>query len=63
MEIQRMNIPDPEFFKLVDDKGNGSLVIIAKHALLTHSYDELDAAIKEKIPPYLYGGGKGKQVT
>lgn len=63
MEIQRMRLPDPDFFKIIDDKGKGDLVIIAKQALFSTQYDVLDAAIKEKIMPYLYNEGKGKHVS
>lgn len=63
MEIQRMRLPDPDFFKIIDDKGKGDLVILAKKALFSTQYDVLDAAIKEKIMPYLFNEGKGKNVS
>ncbi len=62
MEILRKKQAAPEFFKLVDDRGKGDLVILAKTALKTSNYDILDAAIKEKVGKYLYNGGKGKSV-
>ncbi len=62
-EILRAKQSDPEFFKLVDDRGKGELVELAKVALRSGNNDDLDAAIKEKISKYLYNGGKGKQVN
>lgn len=61
-EILRAKQPDPEFFKLVDDRGKGELVDLAKVALRSGDNEALDAAIKQKITKYLYNGGKGKQV-
>ena len=34
---------------------------MAKKAMLTGCTKELDDAIKQKIPPYVYNGGKGGQ--
>ena len=63
MEIQRTKLPDPDFYKLIDDRGKGDLVILAKTALKTNNFDILDAAIKEKVVKYLYNEGKGKNVS
>ena len=43
-------------------KGGGILFHIAKRALIKKDFKELDEAIKSKIPPYLYNGGKGAMV-
>ena len=33
---------------------------MCKKAMISKNYKELDEAIKQKLPPYLYNGGKGK---
>lgn len=42
--------------------GGGSLFYITKRAMVKKDYKELDEAIKAKIQPFLYNGGKGKMV-
>lgn len=42
--------------------GAGTLFYITKRAMVKKDYKELDEAIKSKITPYLYNGGKGKMV-
>jgi hypothetical protein len=61
-EITRAEMPDPEYYKLVDDKGGGTLVLLAKNAIKSGNTDLLDRAIKENIPDYLYNNGKGEHV-
>ena len=33
---------------------------MCKKAMISKNYKELDEAIKQKLPPYLYNGGKGE---
>ena len=42
--------------------GGGMLFHITKRAMVKKDYKELDEAIKAKIQPFLYNGGKGKMV-
>ena len=42
--------------------GGGLLFHIAKRALIKKDFKELDEAIKSKVAPYLYNGGKGAMV-
>ena len=42
--------------------GGGTLFYITKRAMVKKDYKELDEAIKSKITPFLYNGGKGKMV-
>lgn len=42
--------------------GGGLLFHIAKRAIIKKDFKELDEAIKSKVPPYLYNGGKGAMV-
>ena len=34
---------------------------MCKKAMISKNYKELDEAIKQKLPPYLYNGGQGQQ--
>ena len=40
--------------------GGGLLYDLSKKAMLTKNYKELDDAIRQKVPPFLYNNGKGK---
>ena len=40
--------------------GTGILYEMCKKAMISKNYKELDEAIKQKLPPYLYNGGKGQ---
>ena len=35
---------------------------MCKKAMISKNYKELDEAIKQKLPPYLYNGGKGEWI-
>ena len=35
---------------------------MCKKAMISKNYKELDEAIKQKLPPYLYNGGEGKWI-
>ena len=63
LEKNRAQLPIPEFFKLIDDKGGGILVLLAKEALASGDTTRLDKAIKDTLPDYLYHNGKGEQVN
>ena len=49
-------------YDLLDLKGGGSLYYICKRAMVKKDYKELDEAIKSKVTPFLYNGGKGALV-
>ncbi|XP_001606102.2 transient receptor potential cation channel subfamily V member 5 isoform X1 [Nasonia vitripennis] len=49
-------------YKLVDLKGGGLLVDMMKRASQTKQYAEIDHAIRTKVEPFLYNGGKGKWI-
>ena len=40
--------------------GTGILYEMCKKAMISKNYKELDEAIKQKLPPYLYNGGQGQ---
>ena len=35
---------------------------MCKKAMISKNYKELDEAIRQKLPPYLYNGGKGEWI-
>ena len=35
---------------------------MCKKAMISKNYKELDEAIKQKLPPYLYNGGEGEWI-
>ncbi|WAR30971.1 TRPV6-like protein [Mya arenaria] len=49
-------------YQLVNLKGGGELVEIAKKAGWTKNYSELDAKILTEVPKFLYNNGDGKKV-
>ncbi|KAL1459098.1 hypothetical protein WDU94_011106 [Cyamophila willieti] len=51
-----------QMYNLVDLKGGGELVEIMKKAAQMKDYTELDAAIKEKVEPFLFNKGEGKLI-
>ena len=46
----------------VDFVGGGLLFHITKRCMIKKDFKELDEALKQKIPPFLYNGGKGAMV-
>lgn len=42
--------------------GTGILYEMCKKAMISKNYKELDEAIKQKLPPYLYNGGQGQHL-
>ena len=48
------------FYHLMDLKGGGFLVEMARELIKTNNHAELDKVIKCKIEPFLYNKGKGK---
>ena len=43
--------------------GTGILYEMCKKAMISKNYKELDEAIKQKLPPYLYNGGQGQSMV
>jgi len=51
-----------KLYQLVNLKGGGELVEIAKKAGWTKNYGELDEKILAHVPKFLYNNGEGKKV-
>ncbi|XP_074641499.1 transient receptor potential cation channel subfamily V member 5-like isoform X2 [Tubulanus polymorphus] len=49
-------------YKLVNLEGGGELIDLAKTAIASKDLTKLDHAIKQKVQPYLYYGGKGRLI-
>ena len=60
--------PNRKFIKylhpyFVPQTGTGILYEMCKKAMISKNYKELDEAIKQKLPPYLYNGGQGQHFS
>lgn len=62
IEAQRLAIPDPEYYKLIDSKGGGELVKLTREAMRSKDFSIVDKAIKEKVVKFLYNDGRGDYV-
>ena len=48
--------------RYIFELGGGLLIPIASKAMQKKDWKELDEAIKQKVTPYLYNGGKGAMI-
>ena len=53
----------PEIYDLIDLFGGGQLVEMAKVAIKSNDFSELDRTIKDTLPKYLYNKGQGQFVS
>ena len=62
IEEYRLALPEPEYYKLVDNKGGGELVKLTREAMRSKDFSVVDKAIKEKVVKFLYNDGRGDYV-